>query len=96
MSTPPAMPQSISPSAMRLRQLHRRGEAGAAGALHVVGGRLGMQPAAERRLAREVPVARVLDHRARGDLADFLVFQVEARNKAFRAAVSMCWFVASL
>src|SRR4026208_1146221 len=39
------------------------GGPGAAGALRVVGGRLGMQPRAERAFARQVPVARVLDHR---------------------------------
>src|SRR6185436_10595159 len=56
-------------------ELRHRREAGAAGALQVVGRRRGMDPRAEHGFARQVPVARVLDHRARGDLADLFVFQ---------------------
>src|SRR5947208_730259 len=56
-------------------KLQRRREAGAARALQVVGRRLGVEAASERALARQVPVARVLDHRPRGDFADPLAFQ---------------------
>jgi hypothetical protein len=58
-----------------VRHLHHRGEAGAAGALHVVGRRARMQARGLRRLARQVPVARMLDHRPRGDLAEHLALQ---------------------
>ncbi len=50
----------------------RRLEPGAAGLLHVVGGRLGGEPGAEHALAGQVAVARVLEHGAAGDLADRL------------------------
>src|SRR5690606_12524062 len=50
-------------------------EARAAGALHVVGRRLGMKPAAQNGFPREVPVARVLDDRPGGHLADALPLQ---------------------
>src|SRR3954468_9183993 len=56
-------------------KLQRRREAGAARALQVVGRRLRVEPASERALARQVPVARVLDHGTCGHLADPLAFQ---------------------
>src|SRR5581483_1321804 len=58
-----------------VRELQRSREARAAGALQVVGGRLRIEAAAERALACEVPVARVLDDRARRHLADPLALQ---------------------
>src|SRR4051812_47534895 len=58
-------------------ELRERGEARAARALQVVGRRRRMQARAEHRLARQVPVLRMLDYRARGDLADLLVLQTE-------------------
>jgi len=64
-----------------VRELRHRREAGAAGALQVVRRRGRMQPRAERRFARQVPVARVLDHRARGDLADPLALQCKFFNQ---------------
>jgi hypothetical protein len=66
-----------------VRELRDRGEAGAAGALQVVGRRLRVQPAAERAFAREVPVARVLDHRTGRDLAELLVSQRKALDQCF-------------
>ena len=64
-----------------MRELRYRGKARAAGALQVVGRRLGMEALTERRFAREVPVARVLDHRAGGDFTELLVLQSEALDE---------------
>ncbi len=60
----------------------RRLEAGAAGLLHVVGGRLGRQAGAEHALAGEVAVARVLEHGAAGDLAERLALERVAPDQA--------------
>ena len=57
---------------------HHRLQARAAGLLDVVGGRLGRQARAEHRFAREVAVARVLEHRPRGHLSEHLALQAEA------------------
>ena len=73
LSAPPAMAESISPEAMRLASC-ARGKTRAARALQVVGRRRRVEPAAERAFAREVPVARVLDHRAGGYFADLWPF----------------------
>ena len=60
----------------------RRLEAGAAGLLDVVGGRLGREPGAEHALAGQVAVARVLEHGAAGDLAEPLALEAEAVDQA--------------
>ena len=56
-------------------------EARAAGLLDVVGGGLGRQARAEHGLARQVAVARVLEHGAGGDLAEPLALEVEALDQ---------------
>ncbi len=65
-----------------VRHLDRRLEAGATGLLDVRGRGLGREPGAQHRLAREVEVARVLQHRTRDDLAEALALQPEAGDQA--------------
>ena len=62
----------------------RRLQAGAAGLLDVVGGRLGREPGAEHALAGEVAVARVLEHGAAGDLAEPLALERRSGRRARR------------
>src|SRR5204862_3725934 len=52
-----------------LRELHRRGQTGAAGALHIVRGRLRMKAGALCCFTREIPVARMLDDGAGGNFS---------------------------
>ena len=76
-----------------LTDLDRSRETGAAGALDVVGGRVRVQTGAERGFARQIPVARMLDHRAGRDFAQLHASQPEAldqrrerRGQHFRVA----------
>ena len=57
-------------------------QAGAAGLLQVVGGRVRRQRAAEHALAHQVEVAAVLEHRAADDGAEALALEVEAVDEA--------------
>ena len=80
-STPPAIPQSIWPSAILLATSDRRLQARAARLLDVVGGRLGGELGSQHALAGEVEVAAVLEHGAGGDLAEDLALEAEARHQ---------------
>ena len=72
----------------------RRLQPGAAGLLHVVGGRLRREPRAEHALAGQVAVARVLQHGAAGDLAERSPPSEKRATSPSSAAVSMSWLEA--
>jgi hypothetical protein len=55
----------------------RRLEARAAGALHVEARRIRSEAGVEQRFARQVPLARMLHHRARDDVAEAQSLQRE-------------------
>ena len=74
-STPPAIAGLELAEADLVAQRDDGLEAGRARLLHVVRGGLGGERRAEHGLAGEVEVAGVLEHRARGDLADPLALQ---------------------
>ena len=76
-SVPPAMPTSIWPRAILLATWIVGLEAGAAGLLDVGRRRLGRELRAQHRLAGQVEVARVLEHRAGDDLAEPLALEPE-------------------
>jgi hypothetical protein len=65
-----------------VRDQDRRLQAGSASLLYVVGRRRGRQARAEHRLPGQVEVPAVLEHRARGDLAQALVLQPEPGDHA--------------
>ena len=79
---PPAMPTSIWPRAILLATCDGGLDAGVAGLLDVVGRGLGREPGAEHRLAGQVEVAGVLEHRAGDDLAEPLALQAVAGDQA--------------
>ena len=60
-------------------------DAGVAGLLDVVGGRLGAEPGAEHRLAGQVEVAAVLEHGAGDHLAEALALEAVAGDQAVDA-----------
>ena len=95
-STPPAMPHSISPAGNAVRHLHRRGEARAAGALHVVGRRLRVQAAAEVH-SRARFQSRECLMTAPAATSPSLWFSREYLfTREAKTAVSICWLLASL
>ena len=80
-STPPAIPLSICPSAILLATSDRGLEPGRARLLNVVGGRLRRQSRAEHRLAGQVEVAAVLEDRAGDHFAEHLALEIEPRHE---------------
>jgi hypothetical protein len=76
------MAQSICPSAILLPSRIGRFQTGAAGALQVESRCLRGETRSEYRLARQVPLARVLHHRAGGDIVEALSLQPEALHHA--------------
>ena len=72
---------------------NRRFQAGAAGALQIESRRLRGEARAEHRLARQVPLARMLHHRAGGDVVQALSLQpvsAPPRRAAWRSASLDC------
>ena len=89
-SVPPAMPTSIWPSAILLATWIGRLEPGVARLLDVVGRGLGREPGAEHRLAGQVEVAGVLEHRAGDDLAEPLALRGRSGRPGRRWRRSAC------
>ncbi len=81
-SEPPAIAGVGLAEGDLVRDQDRRLEAGAARLADVVGRRLRRELRAEDRLARQVDVARVLEHGAGGDLAEALALEPVLRGDA--------------
>ena len=81
-SEPPAIAESAWPESDLVGDQDRRLEAGAARLAHVECGRLRRELRAENGLARQVDVARVLQHGARRDLAEALALEPVVRGEA--------------